>query len=564
MKRIITIIVALVAMASGMKVMAAEKEAYAVYTPDDKTLTFYYDDQRYEREGYKYSLNTGTNIPGWINADKQFTKVVFAQSFANYRPTTTYKWFIDQSHLTTITNIQNLKTENVTVMEFMFSGCKNLTSLDLSSFDTSKVTGMMDMFSGCSSLTSLDLSNFDTSKVTDMMSMFSGCSSLTSLDLSNFDTSNVTTMYFMFYNCSKLTSLDVSSFDTSDVTDMSYMFHRCSSLTTVYVGSKWTIAKIVSSEKMFNGCAAIKGEKGTIYDATHTDAWYAHIDGGTDNPGYFTRGTHAYAVDDNGVLTFYYDKQRYVHMGTTYDMNTGKNNPGWYDVRTQVTKVVFDPSFTDARPTSTNCWFYEMGNLTSITGLQYLNTSEVTTFRYMFVRCSKLTSLDLSGFNTRKVTSLASMFSGCSSLTSIDLSRFNTSGVTYTGNMFSGCSSLKTIYVGSGWTMTAVTTDTDMFKDCTALVGGQGTRFSSSHIGKEYAHIDGGSSNPGYFTGVLEVVTGISEASPLNDNGEAVLLNDKGQMINDQAGEWYSLDGRRVMAPQKGHIYIREGRKVVY
>ena len=53
----------------------------------------------------------------------------------------------------------------------------------------------------------------------------------------------------------------------------------------------------------------------------------------------------------------------------------------------------------------------------------------------------------------------------------------------------------------------------------------------------------------------LDIVTGLGEASPLNDNGE---------MINDQAREWYSLDGRRVLTPQKGHIYIRGGKKVVY
>lgn len=35
---------------------------------------------------------------------------------------------------------------------YMFSGCSNLRSLDLSKFDTSQVTNMSDMFSGCSSL----------------------------------------------------------------------------------------------------------------------------------------------------------------------------------------------------------------------------------------------------------------------------------------------------------------------------------------------------------------------------------------------------------------------------
>ena len=39
-----------------------------------------------------------------------------------------------------------------------------------------------------------------------------------------------------------------------------------------------------------------------------------------------------------------------------------------------------------------------------------------------------------------------------------------------------------------------------MFKDCTSLVGGQGTTYDADHVDAEYAHIDGGTSNPGYFT----------------------------------------------------------------
>ena len=32
------------------------------------------------------------------------------------------------------------------------------------------------------------------------------------------------------------------------------------------------------------------------------------------------------------------------------------------------------------------------------------------------------------------------------------------------------------------------------------LVGGAGTAYNGSHVDKTYAHIDGGTSNPGYFT----------------------------------------------------------------
>ena len=49
-----------------------------------------------------------------------------------------------------------------------------------------------------------------------------------------------------------------------------------------------------------------------------------------------------------------------------------------------------------------------------------------------------------------------------------------------------------------------------MFSGCTSLVGGQGTTYDADHIDAEYAHIDGGPSNPGYLTaaGLIGDVTG--------------------------------------------------------
>jgi surface protein len=89
----------------------------------------------------------------------------------------------------------------------MFLGCRNLTTLDLSSFNTSNVTDMNGMFQYCESLTTLDLSNFDTSKVTNMSGMFYACKSLTTLDLSNFNTSKVTNMLDMSSFCNNLIML---------------------------------------------------------------------------------------------------------------------------------------------------------------------------------------------------------------------------------------------------------------------------------------------------------------------------------------------------------------------
>ena len=311
-------------------------------------------------------------------------------------------------------------------------------------------------------------------------------------------------MYYMFGFCENLTSLDLGSFNTSKVINMYSMFYRCSNLRTIYVGNGWNMAAVTSSSDMFLNCSSLVGGQGTTYDANHVDKAYAHIDGGPSNPGYFTEWKEAYAcyTPSNTTLTFYYDNQRSSRTGTTYDLNEGRYDTGWDTDGTNasVTKVVFDPSFAGARPTTTCDWFYGMTNLQSITGMEYLNTSEVIYMNWMFYNCNKLTSLDVSHFNTSKVIYMNQMFKKCTGLTSLDLSSFNTSQVIFMTYMFDGCTNLRTIYVGNGWSTAAVTGSTEMFNYCTSLVGGKGTTYDANHIDKAYAHIDGGTSNPGYFT----------------------------------------------------------------
>ena len=80
------------------------------------------------------------------------------------------------------------------------------------------------LFSNCKNLINIDLSSFDTKYVTDMSEMFKGCENLNNINLSFFNTENVTNMREMFYGCVHLINLDLSSFDTKNVTDMSKMF----------------------------------------------------------------------------------------------------------------------------------------------------------------------------------------------------------------------------------------------------------------------------------------------------------------------------------------------------
>lgn len=438
-----------------------------------------------------------TNMIAMFNSCQNLTSLDLS-GWNTQNVTNMYKMFSQCFNLS-ILDLSDFNTSNVTTMEWMFYQCSSLSILDLSGFNTSCVTAMERMFYQCRNLTTLDVSGFNTSNVTTMEAMFYECKSLTSLDLSNFNTSKVTKMGNLFYYCDGLRVLDLSGFNTINVTDMHNMFSNDYSLTTIYAGNGWKTSAVQDSEHMFSYCKSLVGSAGTAYDYNYTDITYARLDGGTASPGYFS--AKPYAVYENGTLTFYCDINRNTHSGTIYELNKGSENPEWVvKHHWDITHVVFDASFTNARPMSTYRWFYGMTSLTSISGIEYLHTDRVTNMAGMFVGCSELTTLDLSGFDTQNVTNMAGMFYGSNALTSLDLSGWDTQNVTDMRQMFYNCSSLTTIYVSDGWTTDAVTASENMFTGCTSLVGNEGTTFNINHTDKIYAHIDGGPSRPGYLS----------------------------------------------------------------
>lgn len=116
--------------------------------------------------------------------------------------------------------------------------------------------------------------------------------------------------------------------------------------------------------------------------------------------------------------------------------------------------------------------FQGYSNVTSITGLDKVDFSEVTDMSSMFYGCNALTSagLNLSSFNTSKVTRMSNMFRGCKTLTGINLSSFNTSNVTQMNNMFRDCNALTSDGLDlSNFNTSKVTTMLGMFIGCNTL-----------------------------------------------------------------------------------------------
>jgi surface protein len=194
--------------------------------------------------------------------------------------------------------------------------------------------------------------------------------------------------------------------------------------------------------------------------------------------------------------------------------------------------------------------FYGCSHLSSL-DLSGFRTDNAKSMYGMFTNCSNLTSLDVSSFRTDKVTNMGLMFGFCPNLSSLDLSEFKTDNVTNMLQMFGYCNNLETIYVSDAWNTEKVEMGFSMFDSCYNLVGGAGTLFSQNHTGLDYAHIDGGPSNPGYLT--YKESTNIAHT----------------KKITEESGYIYSLSGIKLRSATKGTkglkpgVYVMGGKKIV-
>lgn len=381
--------------------------------------------------------------------------------------------------LTTITGIGNLNTSKVMYMNDFFYNCKELLTLDLSKWNTSNVTSMARMFQNCSKLTTLNVSGWNTSKVTTMHYMFGSLKKVSELAISDWDTSSLTDMYRVFWDCDEITSLDLSGWDTSKVTNTSIMFRNNTSLLTLNI-SGWDTSNVTNMSQMFTHC-----EKITTIDVS---GW---------------------------------DTSKVTNMSGLFS--------GCYSL-TSLNLSHFDTS----KATSMGSMFSGCKALTSL-DLSNFNTSNVTTMASMFFNCKGLTSLNIKNFNTSKVTEMWKTFAGCNNLTSLDLSGWDVSKLAYISEMFASCTRLETLDL-TGWVttdlvvgstydafsycpnLTTIYADNtfnitpyydeydgqyyydDVFYNDTSLIGGAGTMYSDEATSTEYVHVDGGPSNPGYFT----------------------------------------------------------------
>ena len=373
----------------------------------------------------------------------------------------------------------------------LFDNLHNARTIEgLEYLNTSNVTNMNQMFI-FSGVTNLDLSTWDTSNVTSMSSMFSRANRLVSVDMSTWDTSNVTSMSYMFFGAYSVASLDFSSFDTSRVTNMDNM------LWTSSWGPTSLRELTLGEDFVFIGSPHLS--EVLLFSDTYTGRWQ-NIGSGTleDPQGEFmfasphltsrfdgrvmadtfvwqprNRPTDRCQVVTQGRFSSEFDGRPFNQRGLAgaqwrvcedgrlevdegfirwTGSTTGTTSP-WQSNRSRINHIEFTGPVTAG--TSLVGLFGSLDNVTTIDGLENIDTSRVTNMSNMFWGVTRLASLDLSTWDTSRVTNMSNMFRGTSRLASLDLTNFDTSQVRDMSNMFTNTHALRELTLGNQFSFMA-------------------------------------------------------------------------------------------------------------
>ena len=422
----------------------------------------------------------------------------------------------------------------------------------------------------------IDFTFFNTSKMESAYYTFSMLEiSGGTIDVSHFDTSRLSNAAGMFTSNSKLKTIySINDFDISSITEGGSSFNStgiiggqgttCSSLNCTIEYAK------IDGGTSNPGLFTMKPQEDAIFDSGYlvngkmkelagTTIGINEINDNITNIEYSNTLPEKYRNNDHMVSDLRSETPIYMWFdnGTIYWYSSNPNpylneNAAYmFSGLSALTTISDFDRFDGNKTIDATALFKNCSSLKNI-NIENFNIARITTMESLFENCSSLTNLDLSSwniknfFNTSKmfkncsslssikfgeskgyyygfrVTNAEEMFAGCSSLVSLDLSKLDIDDLTNTNRMFADDINLKKIYVDD-FRVNNIATSEDMFINCYKLEGDLGTSYDENHVDKEYAIVDKGSSNFGYF----------SSSNAAFDKGSNVNL--KFKMLNSNA-----------------------------
>jgi surface protein len=311
---------------------------------------------------------------------------------------------------------------------------------------------MSSFFSGCKNLSSIDLSKFDISNVVDISGMFSHCENMVSLNLSSFDTKNVVEMEELFLGCVSLKNVTFSNkFIFDKVEDMSYMFADCENLTEIKLGNTPnTFYNLKSIQSICHGCTKLEKFDFNVNNNDNTSL--------------------INISDMSSAFADCINLNEFVLDNINTKFKIGINIDNMFLNCESLAKINFSSFFIFRESLSISNMQKTFKNCKKLSSIDFslFDLSNVYDFSEAFYGCISLISLDLSKYNFTLAYYMDKMFYGCSNLISIQLPNYMES-VFSANNIFAGCEKLKEINLDNFQNSKKFMNIKGMFKNCSCL-----------------------------------------------------------------------------------------------
>ncbi len=351
-------------------------------------------------DGYAFAWKEGNTLHWWSNAKTVYlpadcsslfsgsakVKEVNLSGFDLKYVTTMNGMFSGNGNVTDVVSLGDGTSANLTDVGAMFMNCANLQSADISSLKSDSISNVKEMFSGCKELTGITFdAGFDTKAAKDFSKMFYGCAKVTQINAASLDTSSAETFESMFEGCASLAVLNVGGWDTTKVTTLKNTFKDCKKIQNLNL-SDWDFSHVTTLESTFEGMTAVQ----TIDVSTNGFSLVRC----KDMSAAFKNCSSLAVLDTKSIST----------TGTLTSMKET------FRGCEKLTSIEFKSSLSTYDVTDMSYLFCDCRSLTEIKGLEYFHTSKVTDFGYMFANDIAIAEIDISTFETKAGTNFEGMF----------------------------------------------------------------------------------------------------------------------------------------------------------
>ena len=463
---------------------------HSVTPPQDLSRAKIVSTSGSDRPIYAWFDSSDRTVYWWSDADATYVNGNAAGMFADFNHSVSDMDLID---------IRGMNTSRVDNMNrFFYDGFTSVKNYNIDGIDTSKVTDFTEMFAsarpGNTPKTPVDFSKINTVNAIDLSRMFCN-SSFSSIDVRHFDTKNVVHLREMFKGVELSAGyIDLRNWDVSRVSSTSGMFDNARIGRVNIIG--WNSHNLVDVSNMFRNANISSDLNMNGFDTTNV----------VDMSGMFSFSNIPY-LDLTPLNTSNVKSMSSMFEGGRFYPSL---NLSMFDTRkvedfnsmfrgVVVDNNTLDVSHFDTSNATSFGFMFDGTNLTGNLDLSNFNTSKAIDMSNMFSSSVLLTSINLSSFDTRSVIDMHGMFYRTVGMPDIDIRNFNTANVRNMQDMFreTGAVTIKTFNL---FNTDSVTSSERMFMGATYLVGENGTGYNTTHPDdKTYARRDT-VGQPGYFT----------------------------------------------------------------